>query len=409
MLQSATLLPSVGLSGAQGAVAQILSTPRSANESCVVSALVAARDDVERQFEGSHELIVDGRGLDALVDMHLDPQREVETATGVTLFSTFHSNDVTYVVTTQWSVERDERGYISRAQLDLVDDFPLPRDLPRLEARLRDVSVSAGLLKPQKPVLLRAIVLLTPRYEREWPGLEEQLQAGLAVHGAELSIAPVGDGSDSRLRQRVDDALASNRHRLLLTLSDYSDRWVWRAARGFIERGRQWKSLPNSSMHDAVTHAAAAAGAVIEKMPERPLLAWGEEAVARGQLLVCESFAFTEQARGHLKRNSYAYPERMLEHLELLAEAAEEWRAADGDLDGRFEDWAREKFDLRIAMHDKGISKATFSYEGETMRNDRHVKVDDFANPDECGRIYFGMSVAPRRLVVDYVGTHGRS
>ena len=81
----------------------------------------------------------------------------------------------------------------------------------------------------------------------------------------------------------------------------------------------------------------------------------------------------------------------------------------------RIEEWARVNFELKIALHDKGIrdKDAFFEFEGQRLCNRPHVKVDDYTNPAECGRIYFGIDDRPAmnvwRFVVDHIGLHDRS
>jgi hypothetical protein len=137
---------------------------------------------------------------------------------------------------------------------------------------------------------------------------------------------------------------------------------------------------------------------------------WGEVAELVQILEDSDAFVLTDQARGQLTDNPYPDPERMWEHLERLANAAEAFHEADGEIGQRFEDWVVENgFKLDISLHDEGLSRSgadQFEFEDTTYSREPHVKVDDYVDPASCGRIYFALDSANGRIIVDHVGLH---
>lgn len=121
------------------------------------------------------------------------------------------------------------------------------------------------------------------------------------------------------------------------------------------------------------------------------------------------AIVFTDDVRRRLPDCPYPDPDRMYAHLEALAEAAEDFRAADASLNGRFEDWIAREYGLKVAMHDEGLARDggdSFIHEGINYSRQPHVKVDDGVPGSQCGRIYFALDSERRRLVVDHVGLH---
>lgn len=131
-----------------------------------------------------------------------------------------------------------------------------------------------------------------------------------------------------------------------------------------------------------------------------------EEFAELASMLETESFVLTERAREQCRENYYPYPNRMWNHLEALAQAAEAYREADASVGGRLKEWIAENFHIEIAMFDSDVPEKEFEFEGQTYSREPHVKVDDFKTPDKCGRIYFAADSERRRFIVDHVGLH---
>jgi hypothetical protein len=156
--------------------------------------------------------------------------------------------------------------------------------------------------------------------------------------------------------------------------------------------------------------AAASFDVLASGSPPNPCLAWGPDALARVSFRINDAFALGDTAVKHLRRNPYPHVERMITHLERLADWADAWHSSPGDQDGRLVDWAHAEFKIEIALFDSTIANdTTFTFDGKTLSNIPHVKVDDVKDLRECGRIYFGMDTEHRRVVVYHVGIHDRS
>jgi len=116
-------------------------------------------------------------------------------------------------------------------------------------------------------------------------------------------------------------------------------------------------------------------------------------------------FVLTDRAVGMLTENPYPDPERMLWHIDALARAALAYREAEGRLGERFVDFAAS-FEIEVALFDDSLSVPTFSIDGVDYTAKPHVKVDDHVTPERCGRIYFAIDSANKRLIVDHIGLH---
>ena len=71
------------------------------------------------------------------------------------------------------------------------------------------------------------------------------------------------------------------------------------------------------------------------------------------------------------------------------------------------DDWFREKFDLKVAMSDKGLTLQNldqFSFEGNTFNRVPHAKLDDYTSPNQVGRIYFAIDHGSGTFIVDHIG-----
>lgn len=107
--------------------------------------------------------------------------------------------------------------------------------------------------------------------------------------------------------------------------------------------------------------------------------------------------------------DEYPDPARMWRHLLRLSDAAEAFRKADGQIKERFDKWVHTNFGIEVANHDVGLREAgggSFEFEGTTHSRERHIKVDDYKAPSECGRIYFALDTEKKRIIVDHIGLH---
>ncbi len=121
------------------------------------------------------------------------------------------------------------------------------------------------------------------------------------------------------------------------------------------------------------------------------------------------AIVFTQSAIRSWKQSTYPYVERMKDALVTLAQAAVEWRRSGCQTGGMvIDDWFKTRWDMNMAGTDKGLRKfkaQKFSYEGQDLNREPHLKLDDHVKPNEVGRVYFGLDVSNQRFVVDHVGT----
>lgn len=119
------------------------------------------------------------------------------------------------------------------------------------------------------------------------------------------------------------------------------------------------------------------------------------------------AFVITPNARDRCNPSPYAEPARMWWHLERLAEAAEAWAAQDCAVGNRLDEWIQQNYQIEIALFDGSLGdRARFTFDGSEYSRQPHVKVDDYKNPDECGRIYFAYVADEQRFIVDHIGLH---
>lgn len=357
-------------------------------------------------------------GMAALVQLHVHPQREVVGPDGRTLLlRSTEVNGEAVVLSALWEVDRLEHAAPRDARLVELDEFRGHTDLRRLTRLLTSWALTTGFV-PEHPLLRVASVAMPAVLER-LDTIEEALRAVAAVHGAELDLFLMEHSQrDTKAQTDFENTLRSGRYRLLVTLSDPSDKGVWKMARRLDGPRRPFRALPVTRVEDATDELASVVALVAAAMPGRPTRFWGPDARERIEGRVGPTFVLTDRARRHLERNLYPNPERILEHLELLADCAEAWHDemnSETTANERLEDWAWSRFKLRLALHDKRIraQDALFTFEGLRLDNRPHVKVDDHVPPSECGRIYFAIDDRPaegvRRFVVDHVGLHDRS
>lgn len=144
---------------------------------------------------------------------------------------------------------------------------------------------------------------------------------------------------------------------------------------------------------------------VDEQQVENEVLTW-----AQGKTLLLElcgpHIVLTANANEMLVNNPYPHVGRMLKFFESLASLAERFRANRGQLGARLADFAQSEFGIEIALFDSRLDGIEIEYEGERFRIGPHVKVDDYKNPDACGRIYFSLDSGNFRFIVDHIGLH---
>lgn len=136
-----------------------------------------------------------------------------------------------------------------------------------------------------------------------------------------------------------------------------------------------------------------------------PPQTWAEVASRVGEI-TNGSLALTDRALEQLPGNPYPDPRRMWDHLARLAAAATVWREAGGAVGTSLKDFVYDVGGIEIALHDGALAQRRFEYDGVELCPEPHVKVDDYKNPAECGRIYFGIDKENLRWVVDHVGLH---
>jgi hypothetical protein len=125
------------------------------------------------------------------------------------------------------------------------------------------------------------------------------------------------------------------------------------------------------------------------------------------QLIESPSFLATSAARESALQSGYRDPARMWQHLESLAEGAKAWAEVGGAVGKDLKTWFSDNYGIEIALFDSTLGPAgRFLLEGKEYSREPHVKVDDYKNPAECGRIYFAYVADERRFIVDHIGLH---
>lgn len=127
----------------------------------------------------------------------------------------------------------------------------------------------------------------------------------------------------------------------------------------------------------------------------------------RVQELEHSGFVLTAACHQMLIANAYPEPGGMWRFTKILSRAARDWRELGGEVGNRLADWIAENYEIEVALHDAGLgSWAEFTFEGREYSREPHVKVDDFKNPMECGRVYFAVDSDGLRFIVDHIGLH---
>jgi hypothetical protein len=366
-----------------------------------------SRASLEAKVEEFGPLVASGSGDMAILRLHESPLVEVRLKAEVVLLGTFDVSDARSVVMARWEVERAKNEVVTRGVVAEIDEFVLPRDELRLESLLTRLAIQAN-FTPVKP-RLRGIGLVTNRAVELLDDPETWVAATAAIHDVGIEFIPRGDPSNQRYIDEVERLLAMNRHSVLIVVHDH-ERWIWNRTSSYQKRPRRVAvSVAASTGPTWIRVISAAMGEIANASPEIPIVRWGDDALSRVTARTGGSFHISDRAKGHLLRNPYPRVERMLEHLERLADLAD--ALVSGDLDGdRFVKKARLDFALEISLFDSNISEqaAAFRHDGALLDNRPHVKVDDYTNPGDCGRIYFGIDRASGRIVVDFVGIHDR-
>jgi hypothetical protein len=144
-----------------------------------------------------------------------------------------------------------------------------------------------------------------------------------------------------------------------------------------------------------------------EGVPESESVESWEQFSSRLPELESDAFVVTERCRNSLRSNPYPDPRRMWDFVERLSRAARDRQALGGEVGERLAEWVAENYEIEIALHDSGLGAwAEFTFEGRQYSREPHVKVDDFKDPSECGRIYFAIDQEPPRFIVDHIGLH---
>ena len=107
-----------------------------------------------------------------------------------------------------------------------------------------------------------------------------------------------------------------------------------------------------------------------------------------------------------LDNNPYPKPGRMLSFMKSLEQLALGYHQAGGSLGQRIANAAIEDYGIEVALFDAKLADRQIPFEGESLNPQPHVKVDDYKTPDSAGRIYFAISHATKRFVVDHIGLH---
>lgn len=224
--------------------------------------------------------------------------------------------------------------------------------------------------------------------------LVRELQRAIREH----RLAEAREAHDDRELLEAYEEMLSDReqevdrlHELVEKLTDENQQLVEDNQR----QARQWAVVQQPL--DGAEEANDPNGASVET--------W-EEFAELAPVLESDAFVLTDRAREQCSQNDYASADRMWDHLEALAKAAEAYREARGAPGNRLNEWIAESFQIEIAMFDNNLADKTFEFDGETFSREPHVKVDDFKSPDKCGRIYFAVDPKGERFIVDHIGLH---
>ncbi|MFN0093297.1 MAG: hypothetical protein ACKVVT_00755 [Dehalococcoidia bacterium] len=122
---------------------------------------------------------------------------------------------------------------------------------------------------------------------------------------------------------------------------------------------------------------------------------------------------FLPSAMRSARRSTYRYPGRVYDALAAM-DAVALARATEASLGQRLQD-AFAEYGLKYAPHLSDTAEARFeddyrfSYQGERVLMEAHLKLGTDFDPANCLRIHFEWDSARQRWVVGYVGSHLRN
>jgi hypothetical protein len=377
----------------------------------------ADADALARLTEENRDLVMYG---EEELHLHYDhPLRSIDLPDEVVMLSAFNGGEGLQILESRWPVVRGGGGKTELLlSAGVLDELPLPTSSAAVTKELRRLAAATNFV-PRKG--FRVALLISPRAEREMPGVTDQLVVAGAVAGGDVRVPTIGDLNDEAELRRLARFATDNRHQAVFSLSMNGEAWI-RRVRGEFERERErrkkadlqgvpWTLLHNLDVATAVEQFDDCIANAVAMAPKYPLFTWGEEALARVIAYEGSAFQVSDRAKKHLRRNTYPNVERMLEHLELLARGAQRWHEENtGGI--RLEDWFLENYQLDIALADKGLPagwSVPYKKDGQNPRDldaQPHVRVDDATDRLHCGRIYFGLEGAERVVVLGYVGSH---
>lgn len=101
----------------------------------------------------------------------------------------------------------------------------------------------------------------------------------------------------------------------------------------------------------------------------------------------------------------YPHPDSMWRALRALEKVGRAFNEMGAELDMRFEQFARQRAGIEVALQDGDYADCWFEYEGTPYQRLPHVKIDDAKPSNEVGRIYFALDSDGKRVIVDWFGT----
>lgn len=103
----------------------------------------------------------------------------------------------------------------------------------------------------------------------------------------------------------------------------------------------------------------------------------------------------------------YPNPGRLLQFVEVFAQAVEKFAQLNGDIGKSFQDWIMGECGLEIAMQDSSQTGTKYDFDGVDCFDIPHIKVDDYKHgPVNAGRIHFLFDGVRHRVKLTYLGKH---
>lgn len=281
--------------------------------------------------------------------------------------------------------------------------------------------ISAAQANHGDPDVLRAMLMariaplsvLTRGVDEAYRRARLQAQAHQTAEAAERTAAAEGSGD-------AEAALAALRSELEVTKNELA--WVYdecaKAENLAAERSGEVAVLrakvEQLTIAAAYLPVTASTDGEVETFDNAPKLVVGDtasledltqhlERVSKGRIV------FTPNAvAAWRKADRYSTPEEMRASLVKLAQVAHDVIGGHAEPRGHFDTWVRENYDLKISMQDDEMPRKfrTFTWEDASYDRTPHVKVNDWVDPHECGRIYFTIDSENDRYIVDHVGLH---